>query len=66
MLNPDASAGSLRERLREAGLLNAFDEAVHTLEVARVLEILREAKFPDAEAKRTAASILVGLSMPEE
>jgi hypothetical protein len=66
MLNPDVGAGSLRERLREAGLLTAFDEAVHALEVARVLEILREAGFPDAEAKRTAASVLVDASMREE
>jgi hypothetical protein len=66
MLNPDVGSGSLRQRLREAGLLDAFDEAVHTLEVARVLEILREADLPDAEARRTAASILVESSMLEE
>lgn len=66
MPNPDAGAGPLRQRLREAGLLQAFDEAVHTLEVARVLEILRQANFPDAEAKRTAASVLVEASMLDE
>jgi hypothetical protein len=66
MLNPEAGAGSLRQRLRDAGLLDAFDEAVHTLEVSRLLEILRAAGIPDAEAKRTAASVLVGASMHEE
>ncbi len=66
MPNPDAGIGSLRGRLRQAGLLAAFDEAVHALEVARVLEILREAGFADAEAKRTAASVLVEASMLED
>jgi hypothetical protein len=66
MLNPEVGAGALRQRLREAGLLSAFDEAVHTLDVSRVLEILREAGVPDAEAKRTAAPVLVGASTLEE
>jgi hypothetical protein len=66
MLNPDVGSGALRQRLRDAGVLTAFDEAVHTLDVSRVLEILHQAGVPDAEARRVAASTLVGAAMPDE
>ena len=65
MSAPGFNAGSLRQRLEGAGLLKAFDEAVHTLDVTRVLEVLREAKLPDEEVKRTAAAILVESSLRE-
>lgn len=66
MSNPGFDAGSLRQRLLDAGLLNDFDDAVRTLEVARVLEILRAAKLPGDEAKRVAAAVLVNTSMIED
>lgn len=66
MSNPGFDVGSLRQRLLDAGLLNDFDEAVRTLEVARVLEILLEAKLPGDEAKRAAAAVLVNASMIED
>jgi hypothetical protein len=63
---PEFDAGSLRRKLEAAGLLKAFEEAVHILDVTRVLEILREARLPDEEVKRTAAAILVESSLREE
>jgi hypothetical protein len=63
---PGFDAGSLYRKLEAAGLLKAFEEAVHTLDVTRVLEILREAKLPDEEVKRAAAAILVESSLRED
>jgi len=57
---------SLRQTLRAAGSLKAFDEAVHILDVTHVLEILREAKLPEEEVKRAAAALLVESSMKED
>lgn len=65
MSKPGFDAGSLRQHLQAAGLLSAFDEAVRTLDVTRVLGVLREAALPDVEAKRAAAAILVEAAMEE-
>ena len=63
---PEFDPGTVRRKLEDAGLLGAFDAAVHTLDVTRVLELLREAGLPDGEVKRAAAAILVESSLREE
>lgn len=58
--------GSIRQKLEAAGLLDDLDDAVHTLDVTRVLALLREVKLPEREVKRMAASLLVNASLAEE
>ena len=65
MQKPGFDLASLRQTLHAVGTLKAFDEAVHTLDVARVLEILRETKLPEEEVRRAAAALLVESSMKE-
>jgi hypothetical protein len=65
MQKPGFDLAALRRTLQSAGTLNAFDEAVHILDVTHVMEILREAKLPEEEVRRAAAAVLVESSMKE-
>lgn len=63
MSDIDNIAGmSVNERLFHFGLLQAFDSAVDTRQIAEIVRVLLLAKFTDAEAQETASAIIANPS----
>ena len=59
MNDPDCLVGmTVNERLGYFGLFQAFDAAVESRQLSAVVDVLKQAKLTEAQAKETASAVL--------